>query len=167
MRYHVKERALSLKDDFVVRDDTEKVIYKVYGKLFRVIDSFSIRDSETDQEILSVKQKLFAHARQYEIYGNGAELATLTRETEPGPNKERFEITTRDGMVIRIVGDFHEWDFNIVDHYGRLLGHISREWSFPLTGDHYTVDTAPGVDGPFIIALTVLLDEIREDFGKD
>ena len=77
----------------------------------------------------------------------------------------RFEVTTSDGMVLQIQGQFHEWDFTIIDHYGRLLGHITKEFAF--LGDHYTVDVAPGVDGPFIIALAVILDEIREDGGKD
>jgi uncharacterized protein YxjI len=168
MRYHVKERSLSLKDDFVVRDENGKVVYKINGKLIRIWDSFSLRDDETGEEVLHVKQKVFANTRQYEIYsGNNTELATLRRKEEPGPHGERFEITTRDGMTLQIIGDFHEWDFKIIDHYGRLLGNISREWSFPLMGDHYTVDVAPGVDGPFIVVLTALLDEIREDFGKE
>jgi uncharacterized protein YxjI len=167
MRYHVKERSFSLNDSFNIHDETGKPVYTVSNKLIRIWDSFTIRDAQTGEEVLTFKQKIFSHYRQYQIYGNGGELATLERKDTPDPSNERYEIATHNGQVLRLKGNFQEWDFELLDHYNRLLAHISREWSFPLTGDRYTVDTAPGSDPQLVLAITVLLDEIREDFGKD
>ncbi|MBO0780000.1 MAG: LURP-one-related family protein, partial [Ktedonobacteraceae bacterium] len=143
MRYHIKERVLSLGDDFVVRDDSGNVVYEVDGKLFHIADSFSIRDRNSGEEVAHVKQKLFAYTREYTISKDGQELATIRKRQEETMHGDLFEVASRDGMVFHIQGDFKEWDFNIVDHYGRLLGHISKE--FAILGDHYTVDTSPNV----------------------
>jgi uncharacterized protein YxjI len=165
MRYHVKEKAISLStDDFVIRDDSGNVLYDVRGDIFRIGDSFSIRDKETGNEVVEIKQRIFAYTKQYHIYSGGEELATVRKK--PGPHeRDLLDVSTRDSVVLYVRGDFKEWDFTVVDHYGRLLGHISREFAF--FGDSYTVDVPPGVDGPFILALAIILDEIREDGGKD
>lgn len=164
MRYHVKERALTLKDDFVVRDEHNNVAYEVKGHLFRIKDHFHIVDATNGEEVIEIRQRLLDYTTRYDLFSQGAELGSVHRKEE-ATYGARFEVTTSDGMVLQIQGQFHEWDFTIIDHYGRLLGHITKEFAF--LSDHYTVDVAPGVDGPFIIALAVILDEIREDGGKD
>lgn len=163
MRYHVKERILTLKDDFVVRDDSGNDLYHVNGRLLRIKDKWSIIDVSNGQEVLFVEQRLFAYTREYDLIQNGAQLATV-RMQKPGHEMRRegiFEVSTRDGIEFQIRGDFKEWDFDIVDQYGRRLGHINKE--FAIMHDYYVVDVAPGVDGPFMIALAVILDEAKED----
>ena len=163
MRYHLKERILSIKDDFVVRDDSGKELYDIKGDFLRIGDTWNLIDSQTREEVLFVKQRLFTHTREYNLIQNGTELATVRMQSKG--SETRFEgpveVNTRDGMVIEIRGDFKEWDFDIVDAYGRLLGHISKE--FAIMRDYYTVDTAPQVDGPFMIAIAIILDELKED----
>lgn len=160
MRFHVKEHAISLTDSFTVRDDADNILFEVRGKLFHIGDHFTIYDSN-GQEVMQMKQVLFAHTRQYEMSRNGVEIATLRKEDEPYPYNAHFEITSRDGMAFYVQGNLEEWDLHIIDHYGRLLGNINREFS--ILGDKYTVDTVPEADGAFMVAIAVLLDEIKED----
>ncbi len=164
MRFFVRERALRIKDDFLVLDDHKEEVFEVKAKFFHIADHFKIYDKKTGDMLLEIKQKILAYTRQYEIIQNGISVATVRKvpeEVSPGDN---FEINSSNGMVFHIQGDFKEWDFNVVDHYGRLLGHITRE--FAIFSDHYTVDVAQGVDALFIIALSVILDEVREDEGR-
>ncbi|GHO43234.1 LURP-one-related/scramblase family protein [Ktedonospora formicarum] len=165
MRYHVKERVLTLKDDFVVRDEKNNVAYVIKGQLFHIGDQFRIIDATNDEEVITIKQRVFDYTTHYDISSNGAEIASLHRKKEEATYGARYEVSTSDGMVLQVQGQFKDWDFNIIDHYGRLLGHITKE--FAIFSDHYTVDVAPGVDGPFLIALAVILDEMREDGAKD
>jgi uncharacterized protein YxjI len=163
MRYHLKERILNIKDDFVVRDDAGNDIFDIKGDLLHIGDTWKILDAQTRQEILFVKQRLFTQTREYDLIRDNTQLATV-RMQRPG-HQTRFEgiveVSTRDGAVIELRGDFQEWEFDVMDHYGHLLGHISKE--FAIMRDYYTVDTAPNVDGPFVIALAVILDELKED----
>ncbi|GER88611.1 hypothetical protein KDW_27730 [Dictyobacter vulcani] len=165
MRYHLKERALNLTDDFIIRDETGTVVYDVKGDFLKVGDTFAIYDHATGDEVLYLKKKILSDTTHYDIIQKGVEVASLRRRAQTLQAGITFEVSSKDGMVFYIQGNFNEWDFNIVDHYDRLLGHITRE--FAMFGDSYTVDVVPNVDGPFILAIAIILDEIREDGGKD
>lgn len=164
MRYHIKERAFLQADDFDIFDENQQEVYEVKGKIFEVADTFSMCDKKTGQEILQIKQRIFAQTKQFEIFSNNTELATLRQKPATDTPDDHFEITTRDGMILQIEGNYQMGNFKITDHHTRLLGTIYREWAF--LGDSYTIDIAPGVDAPFVLALVIILDEIRENIGK-
>ncbi|GCE45860.1 uncharacterized protein YxjI [Thermosporothrix hazakensis] len=164
MRYHVKEWIFPLGDNFTVRGDNGEVLYEVKARLISIGDHFTMYDKQTGEEVMRVKQRVLADTRQYELFKGDAEVATIHRKHE-ATHGARFEIVTRDSVVLQVRGNFKEWDFEIVDQYGRVLGHVSRE--FAIFGDSYTVDTAPEIDGPFIVAIAIILDEMKEDRIKD
>lgn len=164
MRYHLKERFLTLKDDFLVRNDKGDIAFDIKGSLLRIGDHFHIYDRSTGEEIYSIKEKVFTYQKQYMFYQRGSEVATIRRKNEPNFPNNFFEINCASGVELQLRGDFKEWDFEIVDQYARLYGHISREFAF--LSDHYTVDVPDGIDAPLVIAVAVVLDEMREDRVK-
>ena len=161
MRYHLKERFLTVSDDFVVRNDKNEVVFDVRGSFLRIGDYLRIYDRSTGDEIFSIKEKVFTYEKQYMFYQNGSEIATIRKKKEPEFANNFFEIDCASGAVLQLHGNFKEWDFEIVDQYARLYGHISREFAF--MSDQYTVDVPDGIDAPFVIAVAVVLDEMRED----
>jgi uncharacterized protein YxjI len=161
MRYHIKERFLTIKDDFVVRNDKNEIIFDVKGSFLRIGDYLRIYSHNTGEEIFSIKEKVFTYEKQYMYYQNGSEIATIRHKKEPDFANNFFEIDCASGIVLQLRGNFKEWDFEIVDQYARLYGHISRE--FAILSDHYTVDVPEGIDATFVIATAVVLDEMRED----
>jgi uncharacterized protein YxjI len=164
MRYHLKERFLTISDDFVVRNDRNEIVFDVKGSILRIGDYLHIYDRSTGEEVLSIKEKVFTYEKQYMYYQNGAEIATIRKKKEPDFANNFFEINSASGAVLQLRGNFKEWDFEIVDQFGHVYGHISREFAF--TGDLYTVDVPEGIDVPFVIATAVVLDEMREDGVK-
>jgi uncharacterized protein YxjI len=164
VRYHLKERFLTIKDDFIVRNDKGDIVFDVKGSFLRIGDYLRIYDRNSDEEIFSIKEKVFTYQKQYMFYQHDAEIATIRRKQEPDFVNDFFEIDCANGSVLQLRGDFKAWDFELVDQYARIYGHISREFAF--FGDQYTVDVPNGVDAPFVIAIAVVLDEMREDGVK-
>jgi uncharacterized protein YxjI len=164
MRYHLKERFLTIKDDFVVRNDQNDIVFDVKGSFLRIGDYLRIYDRNTGEEIFSIKEKVFSYEKQYMFYQNSSEIATIRRKKNPDFVNNFFEIDCANGTVLQLHGNFQEWDFEIVDQYAHVYGHISREFAF--LSDHYTVDIPDGIDAPFVIATAVVLDEMREDRVK-
>jgi uncharacterized protein YxjI len=68
-------------------------------------------------------------------------------------------------MSFHVKGDIWNWDFSVSDDYGNLLAQIGRQFS--LFRDSYAVNVAQGVDAPFIIALAIVIDMIREHHARD
>jgi len=63
-------------------------------------------------------------------------------------------------MTFHVHGDVWNWHFAVRDDQGNLLGEVSHQFS--LFRDSYAVDVAQGVDAPFIIALAVVIEMVKE-----
>ena len=58
MRYHLRERAWHLTEDFLVRDDAGQVVFEIRGKFFHIGDDLLMFDRYTRQEVVRIKQRV-------------------------------------------------------------------------------------------------------------
>ena len=158
MRFHIRERAWSLTEAFVVRDDAGQPVFEVRGKFFHIGDDLVMFDIRTGQELVHIKQRLLSLLPHYEIYRNGQLWASMHEQFRLFG--ERFKIAGANGMTFHVDGDIWNWNFSVSDDNGNLLAQIGRQFS--LFRDSYAVDVAQGVDAPFVIALAIVIDMVRE-----
>ncbi len=158
MRFHIRERAWSLTEAFVVRDDAGQPVFEVRGKFFHIGDDLVMFDIRTGQELVHIKQRLLSLLPHYEIYRNGQLWASMHEQFRLFG--ERFKIEGANGMIFHVDGDIWNWNFSVSDDNGNLLAQIGRQFS--LFRDSYAVDVAQGVDAPFVIALAIVIDMVRE-----
>ncbi len=158
MRYHIRERAWSLTEAFVVRDDSGNPVFEVRGKFFHIGDDLVMFDRYTGQELVHIKQRVLSLMPHYEIYRNGQLWASMHEQFKFFG--ERFKIEGADGIVFHVEGDVWNWNFSVLDNYGNFLAQIGRQFS--IFRDSYAVDVAPGVDAPFVVALAIVIDMVRE-----
>jgi uncharacterized protein YxjI len=158
MRYHLRERAWSLTEAFLVRDDTGNPVFEIRGKFFHIGDDLLMVDRSTGQEVVRIKQRILSLLPRYDIYRNGQYWAGVHEQLRLFG--ERFKVTGENGMVFHVDGDIWRWNFRVTDNYGNGLAHVSRQFS--IFRDSYAVDVAPGVDAPFIIALAVVIELVKE-----
>lgn len=163
MRYHLRERAWSLTENFTVRDDYGNAVFEIRGKFFHIGDNLVMYDRASGQPLVEIKQQLISLRPRYDIYRNGAHWAQVHEQFRFFG--ERFKVTGENGMVFHIEGDIWNWNFAIADDNGNLLGSVSRQLS--LFRDSYAVDVAQGVDAPFIIALAVVIELVKEHRDED
>src|SRR5215467_6708872 len=71
MRYHLKERAWTLAEAFLVRDDAGNPIFEIRGKFFHIGDDLVMYDLYNRQEVVHIKQRIISLLPQYEIYRKG------------------------------------------------------------------------------------------------
>jgi uncharacterized protein YxjI len=159
MKFHIKERAWSLREEFIVRDQGGQPVFKIRGKFFHVGDNLQLIDLSTHEEVAHIKQKLLAVTPHYEIYRNGAHWAGL-HEKVLHLFGERFKIKLENGEIYHINGNIWNWDFSVSNERGDLLAQISKRIS--LFRDSYGVDIAQGVDVPLMISLAICIEMIRE-----
>ncbi len=158
MRFHIRERAWSLTEAFVVRDDAGQPVFEVRGKFFHIGDDLVMFDIRTGQELVHIKQRVLSLLPHYEIYRNGQLWASMHEQFRLFG--ERFKIAGANGMTFHVDGDIWNWNFSVSDDNGNLLAQIGRQFS--LFRDSYAVDVAQGVDAPFVIALAIVIDMVRE-----
>ncbi len=159
MKFHIKERAWTIREEFIVRDQGGQPVFKVKGKFFHIGDNLRLIDLASHEEIAHIKQKLLHITPHYEIYQNGAPWASL-HEKLLHLFGERFTIKLETGEIYHIDGNIWNWDFTVSDERGDLLAQISKRLS--LFEDSYAVDIAQGVNVPLMIALAIAIEMIRE-----
>ena len=158
MRYHLRERAWSLTEAFLVRDDAGNPVFEIRGRFFHIGDDLVIYDVYSGQELVHIKQSILSLMPRYQIYRNGQHWAEIHEQFHLFG--ERFKVQGENGMVFHIDGDVWQWNFRISDAYNNVLGYVGRQFS--IFRDSYAVDVAQGVDVPFIIALAVVLEMVRD-----
>lgn len=158
MRFHIRERAWSLTEAFVVRDDAGNAVLEVRGKFFHIGDDLLMYDTRTHQQVARIKQHLLSLLPAYDIYRDGQHWARVHEQFRLFG--ERFKVQGDDGMRFHIDGDIWRWNFTVSDDNGNLMAQIGRQFS--LFRDSYGIDVAPGVDVPFIIALAIVIEMVKE-----
>ncbi|GAC1361339.1 MAG: hypothetical protein NVS2B12_21480 [Ktedonobacteraceae bacterium] len=158
MRYHLRERAWSLTEDFLVRDDAGNAVFEVRGKFFHIGDDLVLFDRYSRQELVHIKQRVISLLPHYDIYRDGQHWASVSEQFRLFG--ERFKVRGDNGMVFHVDGDVWQWNFGVSDDYGNLLGRVGRQFS--LFRDSYAIDVAAGVDAPFIIALAIVVEMVRD-----
>jgi uncharacterized protein YxjI len=158
MRYHIMERAWTLTEAFVVRDDAGNAVFEIRGKFFHIGDDLVMFDRYSGQELVHIKQRILSLMPRYEIYRSGQLQAIMHEQFRLFG--EGFKIEVGDGTNLHVNGDIWRWNFNVSDDYGNLLAQIGRQFS--IFRDSYAVDVAQGVDAPFMIALAIVIEMVRE-----
>lgn len=159
MKFHVKERAWTLREEFIVRDQDGQPVFKVKGKFFHIGDNLRLIDLASHEEVAHIKQKMLHITPHYEIYQDGESWASL-HEKLLHLFGEHFKITLDNGEVLHIEGNIWNWDFTVSNERGDLLAEISKRIS--LFEDSYAVEIAQGVSVPLMIALDIAIEMIRE-----
>lgn len=158
MRYHIRERAWSITEAFLVRDDGGNPVFEIRGKFFHIGDNLSMFDLYSGQEVAHIKQRLISLRPSYDIYRGGQHWGNVHEQL--ALFGERFKVSGDNGMNFHVNGDIWRWHFGVSDDQGNLLGQVSRQLS--IFRDSYAVDVAQGVDAPFIIALAVVIEMVKE-----
>ncbi len=158
MKFHIKERAWTLREEFIVRDQGGTPVFKVTGKFFHIGDNLVIHELGTGAEVAHIKQKILALTPHYEIYSQGAHWASM-HEKLLHLFGERFQIKLEGGSTLHIDGNIWNWNFSVSDEQGNLLAQISKRLS--LFRDSYAVDIAQNVNVPLMIALAIVIEMVR------
>lgn len=159
MKFHIKERAWTLREEFMVRDQQGAPAFKIKGKFFHVGDNLVIHDLQTHEEVAHIKQKVLTFTPHYEIYHQGQHWASM-HEKLLHFFGERFKIKLENGSTLHIEGNIWNWDFTVSDEQGNLLAQIGRRIS--LFSDSYGVEIAQGINVPLMLALAIATEMIRE-----
>ena len=154
MRYVLKQKLLSLGDDYYIRDDQGREVYLVDGKAFSIGAKLSFRDLEGN-ELAFIRQKLFNLAPTYEIHRDGRLAAVVKRELFSFLH-HRFTVDVPGPDDLEARGDFldHEYTFTRGD---REVATVSKRWL--ALSDTYGVDVADGEDDVLILASAVVVDQ--------
>ena len=161
MRYVMRQKILSLADSFTIKDEQERDVYLVKGKLFSFGDKLSFQDT-AGNELVYIDQRLLNWGPTYELW-RGEELLAVVKRQLFSFIHHRFTVDVPGPNDLEAEGDFldHEYTFT---RGGSVAATVSKRW-FSWT-DTYGIEIADGEDPVLVLASAVVVDMVCHDDSK-
>ena len=155
-RYRMREKLVSIGDDFWIEDASGTKVFKVDGKVLRVRDTLNFRDRQGNLHC-QIQERMLRVKDTMEIEGpNGEKLATVKKALIT-PLRDRWTVKVKDGPDLDVQGNILDHEYHIGE--GRTkVAEVSQKW-FRIR-DTYGVEIAPGQDDLLILAITVAIDQM-------
>ncbi|MGD9091512.1 MAG: LURP-one-related family protein [Anaerolineales bacterium] len=153
-RYKMREKLVSIGDDFWIEDEDGNRVFKVDGKAMRVRDTLVIEDRQGNPLCKTQERKLRVKDTMEIESPDGDNLATV-KKAIISPIRDRFSVKVASGPDLDIKG-------NILDHEYEIkagrdnVAEVSKKWF--RVRDTYGVEIAPGQNDALILAITTALD---------
>ena len=166
MQYLMRQKWLSLGDDFAIQTPDGREAFYVDGRAFSFGDKLSFQDM-AGHELAFIRQKLLAWGPTYELERNG-QLVAVVKQKLWTLFRNRFTVDVdADGPSptdLEVQGDFwqHEYTFTRANQPVATVSKRYFSWT-----DTYGVDIAPGEDDVLILACTVIVDMATQKKNND
>ncbi len=156
IHYKMRQRLVSVGDDFWIETDSGERAYKVDGKALRLRKTLVFEDAG-GHELAKIQEKMLRIKDAMEIEDADGHRVAMVKKALVSPLRERWKVEVENGPDLDIHG-------NLVDHeYTFSAGHdavatVSKQWF--RVADTYGVEIEPDQDPVLILAATVALDSM-------
>ena len=161
MRYVMRQKLLSLADNFTIKNEQEQDVFLVKGKLFSFGDKLSFQDL-AGNELVFIDQRLLNWSPTYEIWKQGELLAVVKRELFSFIH-HRFTVDVPGPNDLEAEGDFLDHEY-MITRGGSVVATVSKRWFS--WADTYGIEVADGEDDVLVLATAVVVDMVCHDDNK-
>ena len=158
--YKMREKMLSIGDDFWIENDAGERVFKVDGKKLRVRQTLKFEDRD-GHELLKIQERKLSVRDKMAIERDGDKVATVRKKLIT-PLRERFKVELATGGEYDVKGNIvdHEYTF---ERDGREVASVSKRWF--RVRDSYGVEVAGSENDMLVLAVTVAIDQMTHDKG--
>lgn len=161
MRYVMRQKLLSLADNFTIKNEQEQDVFLVKGKLFSFGDKLSFQDL-AGNELVFIEQRLLNWSPTYELWKGEELLAVVKRELFSFIH-HRFTVDVPGPNDLEAEGDFLDHEY-MITRGGSVVATVSKRWFS--WADTYGIEVADGEDDVLVLATAVVVDMVCHDDSK-
>jgi uncharacterized protein YxjI len=154
--YQMREKMISIGDDFWIENDHGQKVFKVNGKALRLRQTLIFEDAHGN-ELCKIQEQLLRVKDTMEIEGQHGERIAMVKKALITPLRERWVVKVKDGPDLDVHGNILDHEYSIGEGRDKLA-EVSKKW-FRLR-DSYGVSIDPGQDDVLILAVAVCIDEM-------
>src|SRR5437016_2547195 len=145
-RYQMREKLLSIGDDFWIETEDGQRAFKVNGRALRVRSTF-VLESPSGEELYKIQEKKLHIRDTMKVERDGETVATVQKALIT-PLRDRFSIELEGGDELSAKGNIvnHEYE---IERDGRQVAQISKRW-FRIR-DTYGIEVASGENDALIL----------------
>jgi len=158
-RYKIRQKLISIGDDFWIENARGQKVFKVDGKALRIRKTLEFEDMN-GRKLAQIKERLLAIKDTMVIEdANGRDIATV-KKALIAPLRDKWNVNVKGGDDLVVQGNILDLEYDIKQ--GRKkVAEISKKW-FTIT-DTYGVDIAEGQNDILILAIAIAIDMMAHD----
>jgi uncharacterized protein YxjI len=155
-KFMMRERLVSVGDDYWIEDENGDRQFKVNGKVARIRDTWALEDLN-GATVATIRERKLSMRDAIKIDVGGRE-ATVKKALVG--IRDRFHVEVENGHDLKVHG-------NIVDHEyeiecdGDRVATVSKKWF--RARDTYGIEVQPDANVVLILAVTVAVDALAHD----
>jgi len=153
-RYRMRQRMISIGDDYVIENDRGERVFKLDGKALRIRKTILFEDMD-GRELCKIQQRMLRLKDSMEIEGPDGNRIAIVKKAMIGPLRERWIVKPEDGPDLHVQGNIVDHEYRI-ERDGAKVAEVSKRWF--RVRDTYGVEVAPDENDVLILATAAVLD---------
>ena len=153
-RYQMRQRVLSIGDDYIIENDRGEHAFKLDGKALRIRKTILFKDMD-GRELCKIQERMLHLRDSMEIEGPDGKRLAMVHKALITPLRERWVVDLEDGPDLHAKGNFVDHEYTI-ERDGDKVAEVSKRWF--RVRDTYGVEVAPGENDVLILATTAVID---------
>lgn len=153
-RYQMRQRLVSIGDDYNINNDHGERAFHVDGKALRIRHTLIFEDPQ-GRELCKIQQRVARVKDTMEIEGPQGESLATVKKALITPLRERWTVKVGAGPDLEIQGNILDHEYTM-EASGHKVAEVSKKWF--RVADTYGVEIEPGQNDVVIVAATVAVD---------
>jgi uncharacterized protein YxjI len=154
--YQMRQKVVSIGDDFWIENDRGEKVYKVDGKALRVRQTLILEDAH-GQELYKIQEKMLRVKDSMEVEDAHGQRAAMVKKALITPIRERWTVNVKGGPDLDVQGNILDHEYTIGEGRDKVA-EVSKKWF--RVRDTYGVEIDQGQDDALILAVAVVIDEM-------
>ncbi len=155
-RFVMREKMVSIGDDFWIEDGDGNKAYRVDGKAMRMRETILLKDA-SDQEVAKIQERKLSVRDKMTIERGDETIATVHKALVG--IRDRFSIDVAGGPGLKAHGNIVDHEYEI-ERDGATVATVSKKWF--RVRDSYGIEIAPGEDEGLLLATAVALESLTD-----
>jgi uncharacterized protein YxjI len=152
--YQMRQKLVSIGDDFWIQNDRGERVFKVDGKALRVRQTLIFEDAD-GHELAKIQERMLRVRDTLEIEGPDGGTAASVKKALIAPMRERWTVNVQGGPDLEVQGNILDHEYSIGEGRDRVA-EVSKRWF--RVADTYGVEVSSGQDDVLILAVTTAID---------
>lgn len=158
-KYQMREKLVSIGNDFWIENAAGQKTFKVDGKAMRVRDTLKFEDAH-GKELCKIQEKKVRVKDTMNIEGPSGETLATVKKALITPVRDRWTIKVGNGPDLEIQGNIVDHEYKIEEGRSKVA-EVSKKWF--RVRDSYGVAIDPGQEDVIILAVAVCIDEMSHE----
>src|SRR5512139_210589 len=155
-RYRMRQKMISIGDDFWIEDERGERVFKVDGKALRVRQTLIFEDARGN-ELCKIQERMLRIKDSMEIEAPNGQSIAMVKKALITPIRERWVVKVQNGPDLEVHGNILDHEYTIGEERDKV-DEVSKKWFH--VDDSYCVAIEPGQNDVLILAVAVCIDEM-------